>query len=106
MSTRLSKITNWEQRIQAANYCVKTLAANCNISTRQLQRFVRKRWGVAPRVWMSELRQGRGLSLLATAHTLEDIAADLHYSCAENFTRAFRHHYGQPPSQARAEIFQ
>jgi AraC-like DNA-binding protein len=104
MSARLSKIIDWEQRIKAANYCVKTLAAMCHISTRQLQRFIRKKWGLTPRVWMNELRQRRALSLLATAQRIGEVASELGFSSPENFTRAFRNHYGQPPTQVRNSI--
>jgi AraC-like DNA-binding protein len=104
MSAHLNDITDWEERAQTANYCVKTLAAMCKISTRQLQRFIRKNWGVAPRVWMNELRQRRALSLLATAHTVREVASELGFSSPENFTRAFRNHYGLPPTHVRNSI--
>ena len=48
MSSRLDAIQDLEARAQEARYCVATLARNLQIVERQLRRYIRARWDLAP----------------------------------------------------------
>src|ERR1700677_2032509 len=99
--SRLSRITDWPERAGAANYRVNKLAASCDVSSRQLQRFVQETLGLTPRKWMRDLRQKRALALLSDATSVKRVALDLGYSQTCHFSRDFKNAFGVPPSQAR-----
>ena len=61
----LDKIIDWERRAQHARYRVKSLALSCQCTSRQLERYFARRFGITPHSWMDQLR-------------LRDVQARLH----------------------------
>src|SRR5580698_8262543 len=99
MNSKLSGITDWSERAGTAHYGVKQLAADCDVSKRQLQRFIGEAFGLAPGRWMRELRLNRALALLSKIKNVKQVAMALGYSQACHFSRDFKSFFGFSPSQ-------
>lgn len=83
---------------------IREVARACHVDSaylcRLFQRFGRER----PFHYLQHLRMNRAAALLQTSDRLiKDIAVDLGFSDAANFTRAFRRWYGVPPQTLRRE---
>jgi len=84
---------------------VGEVARNCHIDTsylcRLFQRFGRER----PHQYLQHMRMNRAMMLLqSTDRLIKDIAMELNFDDAANFTRAFRRWFGLPPQEARGGI--
>ncbi len=84
---------------------IREVARACHIDSayvcRLFQRFGRER----PFHYVQHLRMNRAAALLQTGDRLiKDIAVDLGFSDAANFTRAFRRWYGVPPQSMRSGV--
>jgi AraC-like DNA-binding protein len=91
----------WDARDDWPN--LAELAATLNMSPRTLDRALEKE-GVRFRDIAKSIRHERACALLADeTRTVLDIALELGYTDATNFTRAFRAQAGMPPSQWRRD---
>ena len=99
MPTRLSRIRNWDELAERANYSTKELANQCKISVRQLERFFHEAKGESPHQWLNDLRQRRALGLVGESSTMKEVAAQLGYKSLAHFSREFKRAHGCSPSQ-------
>lgn len=101
MARALQKITDWPERAQMANYCVKTLAKNCRVSVRTLERHFQSQYGLSPQAWINELWAQRAQQLLSASKSIKGVASKLGYddNRVHNFTRDFKKYCGITPSQ-------
>jgi AraC-like DNA-binding protein len=81
---------------------IREVAAACHVDEaylcRLFQRFGRER----PFHYLQHIRMNHAMTLLQTTDRLiKDIAEELHFQDAANFTRAFRAWYGLPPQTIR-----
>lgn len=77
---------------------MQELARQCNVSVRTLERFFDDVFRVSPRKWLNAERQNRAISLLKKGYIVKEVAATLGYKNQHHFSRAFKEHYGLPPS--------
>ncbi len=98
MSRPLTKITNWSERAHAAKYCVQTLADHCRVSVRTLERHIKLRFGKCPLDWLGDLQMQRAMELLPECSSVKEVALELGYAHAQNFSRDFKNHTGHAPS--------
>jgi AraC-like DNA-binding protein len=85
-------------RLMDQNSDIGGLARILSLSPRSLQRGLAG-LGVSYRRLLSKVRMQRALELLETSDaSLTEIALDLDYSDLAHFTRAFKQHFGHPPS--------
>jgi AraC-like DNA-binding protein len=82
---------------------VETIARELGLSTRTLKRKLAEE-GVSYSSLLDEHRRLRGLELLRSELSLDEIAERLGYSDATNVARAFRRWTGKTPSELRAEL--
>ncbi|MBL8173150.1 MAG: helix-turn-helix domain-containing protein [Bryobacterales bacterium] len=81
------------------------LSAKAGLSPFHLQRLFRAIVGETPKAYTQRLRMERAAFRLLLHETpLLEIALDCGFQNHETFTRAFRRHYGQPPSDYRQWI--
>lgn len=74
------------------------------LGRRTLQRAL-DREGTSYRALLDRVRMARARALiLETSNTVSAIAQDVGYSDAAHFTRAFRRHFGEPPSALRTRL--
>lgn len=99
MSWRLQGITDWAERAARANWSVKELARQCDISIRTLQTHFQETTGQSPGYWMNRERQRRAVKLLCKGSAVKEAAVVLGYKNQHAFSNAFKAHYGQSPTQ-------
>jgi transcriptional regulator GlxA family with amidase domain len=99
MNSRLETVTDWQSRAKECNYSVKELAAHCNVSRRQLERFFKSTAGISVGIWLKEMRLERGKSLLFEGGRTKQVADACAYSQASSFCRAFKHQFGFKPKK-------
>ena len=82
---------------------LEEVASRAALSRFHLTRSFADVFGLPPLAYHRRLRLDRAARLLrADAASATDIAAELGYASLSAFTRAFRQHFGVPPSQARS----
>lgn len=82
-----------------AKWRVSTLAHNCGISVRTLQRHFIKRFRISPREWLAVHRQLRAAELLRGGRSVKEAAFELCYNQPTNFARQFKKRSGTRPSE-------
>lgn len=100
--SRLERISleEWQARALAAQGSVALLAKSCRVSRRQLQRFIRERWGVVPVRWLNEARLRHAPLLLEKGLTVKEVATALGYEDASHFAKAFKAFHGVSPGKS------
>jgi AraC family transcriptional regulator len=99
MHSKLDNISDWKARSQQAHFRVALLARSCGVTERQLRRYFRKMFGVAPHAWISAKRLEGVRPLLATNYLIKEVAAQAGFSQPGNFSRKFKQHYKISPSR-------
>lgn len=98
MSSRLDQIENWVGRAETARYNGKNLAAQCRISSSQLERYFRSTINQSPQEALNGLRLKHALPLVQEGLTIKEIADRLGYKQGSHFSRQFKKFYGVAPS--------
>ncbi|MCM6778674.1 AraC family transcriptional regulator [Nocardia sp. CDC159] len=102
MDPALAPVLTAIHRDPVRPWTVPELAALAHLSrTTFAERFTR-RLGRSPAAYVADRRLARAADLLRSTSTpISDIAHRIGYDSEAAFTRAFRRHYGQPPSRWR-----
>jgi AraC-like DNA-binding protein len=101
VACQLNCIANWDELAEKSNYSATNLAQRCHVSLRQLERYFMDAKGQSPHHWLNELRQTKALVLIQRGKAVKEVAAQLGYSQAANFSREFKRHHGVSPSEIR-----
>ena len=101
MSSRLDRIANWEESVNAAGYSPKCLASACRVSLRQLERFFLRELGRTPHCLLHELRMRRAQELVRDGTSVKETAFMLRYKDVAHFSHDFKTFFGIPPKQAQ-----
>jgi transcriptional regulator GlxA family with amidase domain len=99
MDNRLQQIQNWPERAQKTKWCAATLALNCGVSLRTLQRHFLKEMGKSPKKWLAEQRQLHGIEVLKKCSCVKEIATNLGYKHTHHYSRDFKAHWGHGPAE-------
>src|SRR3954465_13144788 len=90
-----SAITDWETRGRNAGWRVKTLANDCGVCPRSLQRFWKKERQVPLAKWLLDHRLALACHFLRTTHeTIEGVSSLVAYRHIGAFSHAFGARYG------------
>jgi transcriptional regulator GlxA family with amidase domain len=82
---------------------IQKLAATVGLSRRQLERIFIDKTGMSPAKAYNRVRMERAKSILAQSKApMIEIALDVGFENASQFTRTFKRTFGQTPSQHRA----
>ncbi|MFN3408458.1 MAG: helix-turn-helix domain-containing protein [Limisphaerales bacterium] len=102
--SRLDRISEdeWRELALSAQGSVAVLAGLCGVTRRQLERFMRERWGFVPVRWLNEVRLRHAPTLLEQGLLAKEAAALLGYGSASHFAKAFKDYHGVPPSKFKA----
>jgi AraC family transcriptional activator FtrA len=95
MSSRLDRITNWEDRAEQVGYRVTRLAREAEVTPRQLERYFRHCFGYGPSEWLEALRLRRAKDLRATGHSVKESALTAGYRDSSGLWRLFRRRVGR-----------
>ena len=101
MSSRLDRITDWEVRAEQARFNVTLLAKDCEVTARQLRRYFRAKFGIAPHNWLTEKRLQKVRTLLPSGQLLKQVSATAGFKRPSDFTRQFKRYYKATPSSLR-----
>ena len=99
MNKRLQQIQNWPERAQVAKWSAATLAKDCGVSLRTLQRHFIKEMGKSPKLWLAEQRQLDAVEALKKCSCVKEAASNLGYKHTHHFSRDFKAHWGYCPTQ-------
>ncbi|MDO4258914.1 MAG: AraC family transcriptional regulator [Actinomycetaceae bacterium] len=78
---------------------ITELARMVHISERTLQRHFRNETGMTLQQWRTRNRMVRALHLMLSGQLVDIVAAHVGYRDVNAFRRAFKEHYGVPPSK-------
>jgi len=87
MAGRLELVDNWDQRAKEALFRASILASACRVSRRNLEKFIRRRFGESPHIWMVRLRMAHAALGYAAAQL--DAKAESYANVAQVSLDAF-----------------
>lgn len=96
--SRLDRITDWPEQARAARYLVGPLAASLSISTRQLQRYLFKRFQKSPRQFLRMLQMEAAMANMSSTKAIKVVSMELGFRQVSHFSRCFKQAYGTSPS--------
>lgn len=99
MGSRLKHSSNWKELAHESGYNVRRLARLCEVSMRQLERFLQANLGKTPHELLHEVRMQRAVELICDRTSAKETALTLHYKSYAHFSRDFKRTYGVCPSQ-------
>lgn len=77
------------------------IASACCVSEIWLRKLLRRECGTAPHRMLTEIRMEKAALLLRENRPVGETAAAVGYSDIYSFSRAYRRHFGEPPSCSR-----
>ena len=104
MSSRLSRIEDWEKLSADARYGLDAMASRCGVSLRHLQRFFKLQFRQPLGQRVRRMRCRQAAVLLSTGMRSDAVARELGYANSSHFCHEFKKAYGvAPQSFARHE---
>jgi len=104
MNNRLHRIQNWPELAHEAKCCAATLAKNCGVSLRTLERHFLKEMGKCPKTWLSEQRQQQADKMLKDGLSVKETAANLGYKHSTHFSRDYKSYAEYCPTDKSAPM--
>ena len=95
---KLNYVKNWSELAKQVKWSTSTLAKQCGVSVRTLERYFLKEIGKCPKSWLAEQRQHQALELLHEGSTVKEVANQLGFKNQHHFSREFKKKSGYPPS--------
>lgn len=94
-----------EGNLSNDNYRIETLAEELNFSTRKLTRKIKAITNMTPIAFITKIKMEKAAEMLRNANSnVTEIAYQLGYTEASNFSRAFTKYYGVAPSKYSDEL--
>jgi AraC-like DNA-binding protein len=97
MGGRLTRVQDWKQLAQAAEYRPADMAALCGISPRQLERYFHIKFQQTPRKWLRELQCRSARKLIQQGYSNIAVVAELKFASESHFCREFKKFHGFSP---------
>lgn len=88
----------WEKTAESCGFCCLSMARRFGVSLRQLERQFKQVFKCSPRKWISRLRLRIAKKLLKQNQPIKNIAWQLGYKHASNFSAAFKKQSGSSPA--------
>jgi len=102
MLSRLDHVDDWLALATKADFQARTLAGLCNVSLRQLERYCRTNFLLAPQEWLNQMRLDEALMLLDKGFSVKETAYKLGFKQTSHFCRLFKQKYRATPRLFRA----
>jgi AraC-like DNA-binding protein len=98
--TRISiyMLEQWQKNASKSAYQAKAMAAFMGISPRQLERWMALVFHCRPHDWLHEQRFLKAAVQLKGGLPVKNVASELGFKQASNFSREFKRVYGRSPS--------
>ena len=97
MSARLLHIRDWEGLARQAEFQPITIAALCQVSLRQLERFFGQYFNKTPGEWVRELRFRLAREHITQGYSTKAVAAELKFASESHFCHEFKKAHGVSP---------
>jgi AraC-like DNA-binding protein len=99
MSHKLKQIQDWAERAQVAKWSAATLAQDCGVSPRQLQRYFQRQFGRSPQDWLNEERLKAAPPKLLSGQPVKVVASEMGFKQSSHFCREFKTYHKLTPSE-------
>lgn len=101
MQSRLNVYTDRQWKAVAADnaFSVSRVAKQCEVTVRQLERFIQEKFKQSPHAWMRSVRLGLAVELLLEAATVKEVANELGYRRVSHFCSDFKTRFHCSPGQ-------
>jgi transcriptional regulator GlxA family with amidase domain len=93
-----SLLQNWLELALAAKWSATTLAKNCGVSLRTLERHFEKYMGKSPKAWVLEERLLHAKELVQSGLRVKEAAGSLDYKHPNHLTNGFKDYWGYSPT--------
>ena len=97
-SSKLERIRDWSELAERARFDIRQLAVLCQVSVRQLERFFKHSFHVAPEPWLKHLRLQEAQALLRRGIGVKEVAYAVGFKQVSHFCREFKRTTGATPS--------
>jgi AraC-like DNA-binding protein len=97
MKSRLDRITDWDQRLEDAEWQARALARNCGIGGWELRHYIHVKFGLPLHSWIRSIRMARAAALLAQGKDPKEVSWALDYKQHSHFWREFKLFHGVTP---------
>jgi len=77
---------------------VTDLARKFGFDRSYLYRIFKERYGIGIKAYITRVRMSKAVELLDSGYTVAEVASMVGYDDPFNFSKAFKKHFGQPPS--------
>jgi len=84
----------WLAFAEASDFRVAHLAKTLGISKRQLERTVKRCFGISPQRWLKEFRMTKALLLVESMDSVKEVAYSLAFKQVSHFCREFKTFHG------------
>jgi AraC-like DNA-binding protein len=105
MNNKLKHIQDWLELAKRANWSVKKMAKECEVSVRALELYFLKTKSKPPKVWMIEERQRLAVEWLSGGASVKETSAMLGYKYANHFSREFKLFWGHSPTRLGTKAY-
>jgi AraC-like DNA-binding protein len=99
MNTKLPYVQDWPELARHSKWSAATLAKQCGVSLRTLERYFLKQFRSSPKKWLSEKRQHTAVQMLRGGYSVKEVASYLGYQSQAHFSREFKKHWGLSPTR-------
>lgn len=97
MLSRLDYVVNWLTVASKAGFQARLVAASCNVSLRQLERYCRNAFQLPPQEWLNQMRLDQAVVLLDKGLSVKETAHRLGFKQSSHFCRMFKQKYRATP---------
>lgn len=94
----------WLHLAEHAGFQSCRLAQQIGLSRRQVERYIKRHFGLSPQQWLRQLRMARAIELIRVMHSVKEVAYALGFSQVSSFCHQFKAHYGMTCSEYAAVI--
>ncbi len=111
MGRLISKVSfndhaQWIHLAEHAGFQSCRLAQQIGLSRRQVERYIKRHFGLTPQQWLRQLRMTRAVELIRVMHSVKEVAYALGFSQVSSFCHQFKAHHGMTCSEYAAAIAQ
>ncbi len=90
MNSRLDRVKDWAEIAVKTGFRIEAVAKELRVSTRNLHRYVRERFGKPPKRWIDELRAAHATAALEHSESAKTAMVAARYAHESSFCRFFK----------------
>ena len=97
MSSRLDRISHWEDLAEKCGYSLHSMTKACGMSRQHLRRYFQQQLQLNPKEWLDDLRWRAASEQLAKGEPAKVVAANLQFRHPSQFSRFVKRMARQTP---------